>query len=128
MLLFKNRYEVDKNIIHQSLASTVFKGYDLKNKIPVAIKQIKFNPYVFESEKNSLKKLNHPNIIKLIDYFKENNITVDYKAIDVLAKFVNPNGRILGRRKTNLSAKNQRSLANAIKRARFMGLMPYIAK
>ena len=62
------------------------------------------------------------------DYFKENNIKVDYKAIDVLAKFVNPNGRILGRRKTNLSAKNQRSLANAIKRARFMGLMPYIAK
>lgn len=62
------------------------------------------------------------------DYFKENNITVDYKAIDVLAKFVNPNGRILGRRKTNLSAKNQRALANAIKRARFMGLMPYIAK
>ncbi len=62
------------------------------------------------------------------DYFKENNIKIDYKAIDVLSKFINPNGRILGRRKTNLSAKNQRSLANSIKRARFMGLMPYIAK
>lgn len=73
MLLFKNRYEVDKNIIHQSFSSTVYKGLDIKNKLPVAIKQIKFNPYVFESEKNSLKKLNHPNIIKLIDYFKENN-------------------------------------------------------
>jgi small subunit ribosomal protein S18 len=62
------------------------------------------------------------------DYFKENNIKIDYKSIDLLQKFVNQNGRILNRRKTNLSAKNQRALANAIKRARFMGLMPYIAR
>lgn len=62
------------------------------------------------------------------DYFKENNIKIDYKKIDVLQKFVNPHGRILNRRKTNLSAKNQRNLANAIKRARFMGLMPYVAR
>lgn len=62
------------------------------------------------------------------DYFKENNIKIDWKSIDVLSKFVNPNGRILGKRKTSLSAKNQRALANAVKRARFMGLMPYIAR
>jgi len=62
------------------------------------------------------------------DYFKENNTVVDYKAIDVLSKFINPHGRILSRKKTNLSAKNQRALANAIKRARFMGLMPYVAR
>ena len=62
------------------------------------------------------------------DYFKENNIKIDYKAIDLLQKFVNSNSRILSRKKTNLSAKNQRSLANAIKRARFMGLMPYVAR
>ncbi len=62
------------------------------------------------------------------DYFKENNIKIDYKAIDTLQKFINPNGRILNRRKTNLSAKSQRALANAIKRARFMGLMPYVAR
>lgn len=62
------------------------------------------------------------------DYFKENNIQLDYKAINILQKFVNPNGRILNRRKTNLDAKNQRALAQAIKRARFMGLMPYVAR
>ncbi|MFO0743843.1 MAG: 30S ribosomal protein S18 [Candidatus Paceibacterota bacterium] len=62
------------------------------------------------------------------DYFKENNVKIDYKSIDVLAKFINPHGRILNRRKTSLSAKNQRALANAIKRARFMGLMPYVAR
>lgn len=62
------------------------------------------------------------------DYFKENNIKIDYKAIDLLQKFVNTNSRILNRKKTNLSAKNQRSLSNSIKRARFMGLMPYVAR
>ncbi len=62
------------------------------------------------------------------DYFKENNIKIDYKSIDILQKFVNTNGRILNRRKTNLSSKNQRLLANAIKRARFIGLMPYVAR
>lgn len=62
------------------------------------------------------------------DYFKENNLQADYKAIDILEKFINPNGRILNRRKTNLSAKNQKSLAQAIKRARFIGLLPYVAR
>ena len=62
------------------------------------------------------------------DYFKENNIKIDYKNIEVLARFVNLHGRILNRRKTSLSAKNQRELANAIKRARVMGLMPYVAR
>lgn len=62
------------------------------------------------------------------DYFKENNINIDYKSIDILQRFVNPNGRILNRKKTSLSSKNQRLLANAIKRARFMGLMPYVAR
>jgi len=62
------------------------------------------------------------------DYFKENNITVDYKDINTLSKFINPHGRILNHRKTNLSAKNQRTIANAIKRARFMGLLPYVAR
>jgi small subunit ribosomal protein S18 len=40
---------------------------------------------------------------------------------------LNPHARILNRRKTGLTAKNQRALANAIKRARFMGLLPYVA-
>ncbi len=62
------------------------------------------------------------------DYFKENNIKIDYKNIEILQKFINPNGRILNRRRTNLSAKNQRELAKAIKKARFMGLMPYVAR
>lgn len=62
------------------------------------------------------------------DYFNANSIHfVDYKDIESLKRFLNPNGRILGRKRTGLAAKNQRQVAEAIKRARFMGLLPFIA-
>lgn len=60
-------------------------------------------------------------------FFKENNIDfIDYKDVHVLKQFVNPNGRIIARKRTGVSAKMQRRLAQAIKRARFMALMPYV--
>ena len=62
------------------------------------------------------------------DYFNQNNIKhIDYKDVDVLKKFLNPHGRLMSRRRTGVSSKNQRNLALAVKRARFMGLLPYIA-
>jgi small subunit ribosomal protein S18 len=63
------------------------------------------------------------------DYFAENNINhIDYKDISILKKFTNPHGRILSRKRTGLTAKNQRKVDTAIKRARFMGLMPFIER
>ena len=63
------------------------------------------------------------------DYFKENNINhIDYKDIASLRRFTNPHGRILSSKRNGIVAKNQRKLAKAIKRARFMGLMPFVAK
>ncbi len=53
---------------------------------------------------------------------------VDYKDIDLLAQFVNAHGRVMGRKRTGLTAKQQRSVEEAVKRARFMGLLPYIQK
>ena len=53
---------------------------------------------------------------------------VDYKDIDLLKTFINPHGRILGRTKSGLTAKQQRAVEAAIKRARFMGLLPFIQK
>ncbi len=62
------------------------------------------------------------------DYFNANSIHfIDYKDVENLKRFLNPNGRILGRKRTGLAAKNQRQLAEAVKRARFMGLLPFIA-
>jgi len=60
-------------------------------------------------------------------FFKENKIDhIDYKDIHVLKEFINPNGRIIARKRTGVSAKMQKQLASAIKRARFMALIPYI--
>ena len=62
------------------------------------------------------------------DYYNANNIRfIDYKDIDNLKRFLNPNGRIIARKRSGLTAKNQRSVGEAIKRARFMGLIPFIA-
>ncbi len=53
---------------------------------------------------------------------------VDYKDIDLLKQFINPHGRVMGRKRSNLTAKQQRAVEAAIKRARFMGLLPFIQK
>jgi len=50
---------------------------------------------------------------------------VDYKQADDLRRFLSPNGKIQGRKKTGLSAKEQRLVTQAIKQARYMGLLPY---
>ncbi len=63
------------------------------------------------------------------DYFSANNIKfIDYKDVEILKKFLNPNGKIVGHRRTGVTSKNQRALANAVKHARFMGLLPFVAK
>jgi small subunit ribosomal protein S18 len=63
------------------------------------------------------------------DYFSSNNIKhIDYKDIDLLRRFLTPSARMIARGRTGVTAKNQRKLAMAIKRARFMGLLPYVAK
>ena len=62
-------------------------------------------------------------------YFKKNGVDhIDYKDISVLRKFINPNGRMISSRRSNVCAKSQRQLSQAIKRARFMALLPYIER
>ena len=53
---------------------------------------------------------------------------VDYKDIDLLKKLINRHGRIVGRRKTGCSAASQHAVTKAIKRARFMALLPYVGE
>ncbi len=54
--------------------------------------------------------------------------SIDYKDVEALKKFLNPHARMLSTRKTGMSAKNQRQIATAVKRARFMALIPYVAQ
>ena len=61
-------------------------------------------------------------------YFTANGIThIDYKDVDLLKKFISERGKILPRRVTGTNAKYQRKLTVAIKRARQMALLPYVA-
>jgi small subunit ribosomal protein S18 len=53
---------------------------------------------------------------------------IDYKDIDTLTKFITERGKILPRRITGVTFDNQRILCVAIKRARHMGLLPFVAE
>jgi small subunit ribosomal protein S18 len=60
--------------------------------------------------------------------FKKSGIKyIDYKDADFLLKFINEQGRILPRRLTGTSTKFQRKIAQAVKRARHLSLLPYVA-
>ena len=52
--------------------------------------------------------------------------TVDYKDVAIVSKYINEKGKILPRRMTGACAKHQRHIANQIKRARYMALLPYV--
>lgn len=51
---------------------------------------------------------------------------VDYKDVAYLRQFTNPHAKIMGKKRTGIAAGKQREVALAIKRARFMALMPYL--
>lgn len=64
-----------------------------------------------------------------VDFIAANHIDyIDYKDVDLLKRFISERGKILPRRVTGTSAKNQRKLTIAIKRARVMGLLPFVAE
>ena len=52
---------------------------------------------------------------------------IDYKDVDTLSKFITEKGKILPRRVTGVSAFHQRMLTKAIKRARYVALLPFVA-
>ena len=58
----------------------------------------------------------------------DNAPAIDYKDTKLLQRFISERGKIVPSRITAVSAKKQRELAQAIKRARFLGLLPYVLK
>lgn len=58
----------------------------------------------------------------------EGSSTIDYKDVRTLQRYVSERGKIVPSRITAVGAKNQRALAKAIKRARFLALLPYAVK
>lgn len=63
------------------------------------------------------------------NYFKENKLDyVDYKDVETLKLFLTPHARIQSSKRSTAPSKGQRQVAMAIKRARFMGLLPYVSR
>jgi len=52
---------------------------------------------------------------------------VDYKDVAYLRQFTNPHAKILSKKRSGMPAEKQREIALAIKRSRYMALMPYLA-
>ena len=65
---------------------------------------------------------------KLFFFSGANVPKIDYKDIRLLSRYVSERGKIVPSRITAVSAKKQRELARAIKRARYLALMPYVLK
>jgi len=63
-----------------------------------------------------------------IDGKRPRPMYVDYKDVDLLKKLTNRQGKIIGRRKTGCGAASQHAVTKAIKRARFMALLPYVGE
>ena len=65
---------------------------------------------------------------KTCPFSGDNAPKIDYKDVKLLQRYISERGKIVPSRITAVSNKNQRTLANAIKRARFMALLPYVVK
>lgn len=64
---------------------------------------------------------------KYNNFIKQNEI-LDYKDIDTLKKYINEQGKILSRRSTGLYTKKQKQVSKSIKKARILGLLPFLNK
>ncbi|MEE9314943.1 MAG: 30S ribosomal protein S18 [Rhizobiaceae bacterium] len=65
---------------------------------------------------------------KTCPFTGENAQTIDYKDVKLLQRYISERGKIVPSRITAVSMKKQRELAKAIKRARFLALIPYVIK
>jgi small subunit ribosomal protein S18 len=76
-------------------------------------------------KKEQFQSFNRPKI-KVARISAGGTIYIDYKDTESLRKMVSGNGKMLGRKRTGASAMEQRMIARAVKRARYMALMPYV--
>jgi small subunit ribosomal protein S18 len=76
--------------------------------------------------KESFQSFNKPKT-KVTRIAAAGKIYIDYKDTESLKKMVSANGKILNRKRTGANAMEQRMLARAVKRARYMALLPYVS-
>lgn len=64
---------------------------------------------------------------KMCPFSGEDGLKIDYKDVKLLSRYISEKGKIIPSRITYVSTKKQRELARAIKRARYLALLPYVA-
>jgi small subunit ribosomal protein S18 len=62
---------------------------------------------------------------RVCQFCTDKSILIDYKSVELLRRYVSEDGKIRPRRQTGACAKHQRAVANAIKRARQLALLPF---
>lgn len=80
----------------------------------------------FEIKRPSVRR-GQPKRRKPCPFSHSNAPAIDYKDVKMLQRFTTERGKIIPNRISGVSAKNQRALAQAIKRARHLALIPYVA-
>ena len=80
----------------------------------------------FSKEENSNSPFD--NRKKFCPFSQPNSPKIDYKDVRMLSRYISEKGKIVPSRITNVSSKKQKLLAQAIKRARFLGLISYTQK
>jgi small subunit ribosomal protein S18 len=81
-------------------------------------------PLKRRSSKNKIRTKKKDPIF--VDGARPRPMYVDYKDLDLLGKLTNRQGKIVGRRKSGCTAASQHAVTRAIKRARYMALLPYV--
>ena len=77
-------------------------------------------------KQEKFQSFNRPKL-KVIRTSEAGEVYIDYKDTESLRKTLSGNGKIQGRKRTGATAMEQRMLAKAVKRARYMGLLPYVS-
>ncbi len=80
-----------------------------------------------ENKETIKKPMRKPARRKVCNFCVDKATTIDYKDVNKLRKYISESGKILPRRMTGVCARHQRELAVAIKKARQMALLPYVA-
>ena len=65
---------------------------------------------------------------KFCQFCSDKELSIDYKKVDLLKRYITDDGKIRPRRQTGACAKHQREVAAAIKRARHIALLPFTGK
>src|SRR6478752_4936265 len=77
-------------------------------------------------KQEKFQSFNRPKL-KITRTAESGEVYIDYKDTESLRKVMSGNGKILGRKRSGATAMEQRMLAKAVKRARYLALLPYVS-